>query len=67
MARIVLTNMLVTVGGTDLSAFITSATLETTVEAVSTTAMSSAGLTSQIALKIKSPWYCSASLLIQLY
>jgi hypothetical protein len=45
MARIVLTNMLVTVGGTDLSAFITSATLETTVEAVSTTAMSSAGLT----------------------
>jgi hypothetical protein len=49
MARIVLTNMLVTVGGTDLSSFITSATLETTVEAVSTTAMSSAGLTSQIA------------------
>lgn len=49
MARIVLTNMSVTVGAVDLSSFITSVTIETTVESVSTTAMSSAGLTSQIA------------------
>ena len=48
MARIVLTNMSVTVGAVDLSDHITSVTIETTVEPVSTTAMSSAGLTSQI-------------------
>jgi len=48
MARIVLTNSSVTIGAVDLSAFISSITIETTVEAVSTTAMSSAGLTSQI-------------------
>ena len=48
MARIVLTNMSVTVGAVDLSDHISSVTIETTVEAVSTTAMSSAGLTSQI-------------------
>lgn len=49
MARIVLTNMSVTVGAVDLSAFITAVTIESAVEAVSTTAMSSTGLTSQIA------------------
>jgi len=48
MSRIVLTNMSVTIGAVDLSDHITSVTIETTVEAVSTTAMSSAGLTSQI-------------------
>jgi len=48
MARIVLTNSSVTVGAVDLSDHISSITIETTVEAVSTTAMSSAGLTSQI-------------------
>jgi hypothetical protein len=49
MARIVLTNMSVTVGAVDLSAFITAVTIESAVEAVTTTAMSSTGLTSQIA------------------
>lgn len=49
MARIVLTNMSVTVGAVDLSDHITSVTLETTVEAVDTTSMSSTAVKTQIA------------------
>jgi hypothetical protein len=49
MARIVLTNMSVTVASYDLSSYITSVTLETNVEAVDTTAMSSTGVKTQIA------------------
>ena len=48
MARIVLTNMSVTVGAVDLSDHITSVTIESAVEAVDTTAMSSSAVKTQI-------------------
>jgi hypothetical protein len=48
MARIVLTNMSVTVGAVDLSDHITSVTIESAVEAVDTTSMSSSAVKTQI-------------------